>query len=364
MKLLEKVIEKRLRKLVHIDDMQFGFQSGKGTMDAAFILKQQQEKYLEANMELFYTFVDLEKAYDRVPRDLVYWCLRQRKVPEKLIRMVETTYRRSRTTVRTKYGRTDEFNIKVGLHQGSGLSPFLFIVVLDVISENFRTGLPWELLFADDLAVVAENEEELQGRWLKWQIGMEEKGLKVNTTKTEAMASSRRDLEVNIKDKRDDTLKQVQQFKYLGVTIDAKGGSHEAIRTRVAAAWNKWRELSGVINDKRMPRKLKVKLCCTVIRPVLLYGAEVWTVGKKEERILEATEMRMLRRIKGVTLRDRERSDNIRRELGVSDINEKVKEIRMRWYGHVRRREDEHQTKAAMESRIPGKRPRGRPKKR
>ncbi|XP_063585426.1 uncharacterized protein LOC134762814 [Penaeus indicus] len=136
------------------------------------------------------------------------------------------------------------------------------------------------------------------------------------------------------------------------------------MRARVAAAWNKWRELSGVISDRKMPRKLKVKFYITIIRPVLLYGAEVWTMGKEEERILEATEMRMLRRIKGVTLRERERSTDIRRELGVSDINEKVKEIRMRWYGHVKRREEGHPAKVAMESIVPGRRPRGRPKKR
>ena len=85
---------------------------------------------------------------------------------------------------------------------------------------------------------------------------------------------------------------------------------------------------------QKMPRRLKVKMYLTVIRLVLLYGAETWTVGKKEERILESTEMRMLRRIKGVTLRDRLRSFNIRRELGVNDIIEKVREIRLRWYGH------------------------------
>ena len=78
------------------------------------------------------------------------------------MRLVEATYRGASTVVRTTHGRTDEFPVKVGLHQGSGLSPFLFIVVLDVISEEFRCGLPNELLFADDLAVVTDTEEEMQ----------------------------------------------------------------------------------------------------------------------------------------------------------------------------------------------------------
>ena len=96
-----------------------------------------------------------------------------------------------RTVVRTTQGRTDEFPTKVGLLQGSGLSPFLFIVVLDVISIEFRCALRSELLFVDDLAVVTDTEEEMQRRWLGWQIGMESKGLIVNIGKTEVMVSSR-----------------------------------------------------------------------------------------------------------------------------------------------------------------------------
>ena len=84
-----------------------------------------------------------------------------------------------------------------------------------------------------------------------------------------------------------------------------------------------------------MPRKLKNKLYMAVIRPLLLYGAECWTVGKKEEHILEETEMRMLRRTKGVTLRDKIKRVNTRKELEANSIKEKVKEIRLRWYGHV-----------------------------
>ena len=157
----------------------------------------------------------------------------------------------------------------------------------------------------------------MQRSWLGWHIGMESKGLKVNIGKTEVMVSSRRGTKVNIKDSQGTSLRQVNTFKYLGVTISEERGSEEAVRARVSAAWDKWRDISGVISDKKMPRKLKIKLYMTVIRPVLLYGEESWTVRKKEEQILEKTEMRMLRRIKGVTLRDRVKSVDIRKELGV-----------------------------------------------
>ena len=96
--------------------------------------------------------------------------------------------------------------------------------------------------------------------------------------------------------------------------------SEEAVRARVGATWAKWRNLSGVSSDKKMSRKLKVVLYMTVIRPVFLHGAECWTVGKREEQILEKTEIRMLRKIKGVTLRDKVKSVDIRNELGVNSI--------------------------------------------
>ena len=202
----------------------------------------------------------------------------------------------------------------------------------------------------------------MQRRWLDWRIGMESKGLKVNIGKTEVMVSSRRGTKANIKDSQGTSLRQVNKLKYLGVTISEEGGSEEAVRARVSAAWGKWRDLSGVISDKKMPRKLKTKLYMTVIRPVLLYWAVCWTAIKKEEQILEKTEMRMLRRIKGVTLREKVMSVDIRKELGVTSIQEKVREMRLRWYGHMQRMEEHNEVRAVVDMRVPGKRPRGRPR--
>ena len=134
MKMFEKIVERRLRKLITVNNMQFGFSPGKATTDAVFNTQQLQEKHIEVHKDLFVTFIDFEKAYDRVPRDLMYWCLRRRGVPEKLMRLVEATYHGASTVVKTMHGRTDEFPIRVGLHQRSGRSPFPFTVLLDVIS--------------------------------------------------------------------------------------------------------------------------------------------------------------------------------------------------------------------------------------
>ena len=81
-----------------------------------------------------------------------------------------------------------------------------------------------------------------------------------------------------------------------------------------------------------MPRNIKIMLYMTVIRPVLLYAAECWTVEKKKEQILDNTEMR---RFKSVSLRDKVKSVGIRKELRVNSIKKKVREMRLRWYGYI-----------------------------
>ena len=80
----------------------------------------------------------------------------------------------------------------------------------------------------------------------------------------------------------------------------------------------------------------------------------------KEENILEKTEMRMLRRIKGVTVKDKVKSEDIRKELGVGSIKSKARESRLRWFGHKHRKEQESNLRKVMDMEIPGRRPRAR----
>jgi len=78
------------------------------------------------------------------------------------------------------------------MHQGSALSPLLFVIVMEAISREFRVALPWELLYADDLAMIAETEEELIKRLNEWKDNVESKRMRVNMNKTKAMRSGER----------------------------------------------------------------------------------------------------------------------------------------------------------------------------
>jgi len=90
-----------------------------------------------------------------------------------------------------------------------------------------------------------------------------------------------------------------------------------------------------------MPIAVEGKVYRTMIRSVLIYGSEAWTLRRREEERLERTEMRMLRWILGLMLKDRKRNDDIHRIIGVACITDKVREARLRWYGHIQWREDD-----------------------
>ena len=175
-----------IRQLVSIDDSQFGFIPGRSTTDAIFVVRQLQEKYLAANKRLYMAFVDLEKAFDWVPWKVIWWALRKLGVEEWIVRLVQGMYANAQSHVHAGEGYSEEFEVKVG-HQGLGFSTLLFIIMLEALSCEFRSGIPWEDLYADDLVIIIESLQECVRRLLTWKEAMEEKGLRVNAGKTKIM---------------------------------------------------------------------------------------------------------------------------------------------------------------------------------
>ena len=164
MKVWERIIGARLRDRVEITKQQYGFMPGKRTTDAMFSLRMLMEKYREGQRELHCVFVDLEKAYDRVPRKELWYCMRTSGIVEKYVQLVQDMYERSETVVRCAVGTTKSFKVKVGLHQESALSPFLFAVIKDRPTDETRRESPWTMLFADDIVICEETREEVERR--------------------------------------------------------------------------------------------------------------------------------------------------------------------------------------------------------
>ena len=97
MKILETIVDGLIRQVVSIDDSQFGFVPGRGTTDVIFVVRQLQEKYLAANKRLYMAFVDLEKAFDRVPRKVIWWALTKLGVEKWIVPLVQGKYANARS---------------------------------------------------------------------------------------------------------------------------------------------------------------------------------------------------------------------------------------------------------------------------
>ncbi|KAK3512866.1 hypothetical protein QTP70_028938 [Hemibagrus guttatus] len=286
MKLWERVVEARLRKVVEICEQQYGFMPRKSTTDAIFALRILMEKYRDGQRELHCVFVDLEKAYHRVPREELWYCMRKSGVAEKYIRVVQDMYERSRTVVRCAVGQTEEFNVEVGLHQGSALSPFLFAIVMDQLSEEVSQESPWTMMFADDIVICSESREQAEENLERWRFALERRGMKVSRSKTEYMCVNEREGSGTVR-LQGEEVKKVQEFKYLGSTVQSNGEYEKEVKKRVQAGWNGWRKVSGVLCDRKISARIKGKVYRTVVRPAMLYGLETVSLRKRQESELE-----------------------------------------------------------------------------
>ncbi|KAK3523729.1 hypothetical protein QTP70_009259 [Hemibagrus guttatus] len=317
----------------------------KSTTDAIFALRILMEKYRDGQRELHCVFVDLEKAYDRVPREELWYCMRKSGVAEKYVRVVQDMYERSRTVVRCAVGQTEEFKVEVGLHQGSALSPFLFAIVMDQLSEEVRQESPWTMMFADDIVICSESREQVEENLERWRFALERRGMKVSGSKTEYMCVNEREGSGTVR-LQGEEVKKVQEFKYLESTVQSNGECGKEVKKRVQAGWNGWRKVWGVLCERKISARIKGKVYRTVVRAAMLYGLETVSLRKRQESELEVAELKMLRFSLGVTRLDRIRNEYIRGTAHVGCLGDKVREARLRWFGHVQRR-DKYQTFAA-----------------
>lgn len=366
LKILERAVCNRLKKLVKLHDNQCGFVEGKSTVDAIQSLRILMEKHRDARVDLYLVFIDLEKAFDRVPRDLIWVALRSLNVPEAYVSIIMDMYDEARTRVRCTAGESDDFTVKVGVHQGSVLSPMLFNIIMLYLLRLIGEDLEISLLFADDIVLGSRDIVALQNALSRWDRILKAHGLRISISKTELLCCPFSDPERPLPDIyiNEQKLKSCSQFKYLGSIVNSEATCDDDIKHRTSVGWLKWRENSGVFCDRRMPRKLKGKLYTTVVRRALSYASECWTMYKSYENKMTAAEMKMLRMTAGVTKRDRIRSNHIRGSLYIKKpIIQTLKADRMRWYCHVRRRPPENPVQKAISTDVPtsGRRA-GRPK--
>lgn len=378
-KIYEQIINNRLKIILEpqLAEPQSGFRPGRNTQDHIFTIKQIIEKKQPQNKNIFLAFIDLQKAFDTVPRGKVWKGLREKGINNKIIKVIQDLYKNNTNYIINNNMKSEGFKTEMGLRQGGGLSPTLFNVHMDGIIKKseqeanklfigYRNLERVEItagVFADDVVITAGSEKKLQENLKVWKEKMEEEGMEININKTKIMVIGDKDIKTNI-EINNVKIEQVEEFKYLGVTLEGTGKQEAEINERIDKTIKLYYAMNQkFINKKEITKQTKIKVFNTIYRPVLTYGCESWNLSISQKDKIQAMEMKYLRRVLGVTKEDRIRNIQIREELGVKPVTHFIEMRQLSWWGHIQRMNNNRQVKLVYEARPQTKRKRGRPRK-
>ncbi|KAI4465121.1 geranylgeranyl pyrophosphate synthase [Holotrichia oblita] len=215
--------------------------------------------------------------------------------------------------------------------------------------------------FADDIVIFAKNERDLQTNLSIWNTAINDNGMRINKSKTKVMMIGENIERMNIEIDKE-KIEQVDHFQYLGVIIDETGTNEADINSRIQKTNKLYYAMNTkFINKKEISKQTKLKVFNAIYRLVLTFGCESWTLSERQKCKVQA--MKYLRRVRGVTKRDRMRNTDIRRDLGTKSIFEFIEERQLSWWGHLQRMNMERPVKKVWKAKIQKNRKKGRPRK-
>ncbi|CAG9116303.1 unnamed protein product [Plutella xylostella] len=383
-KAFARVLLNRLKQLSEkiLPETQFGFRPDRGTCEAIFSVRQLQEKSREQGRQLYLCFVDLEKAFDSVPREALWIVLEKLGCTEKFVRLLRLLHDDMQCCVAVEGEQSDFFPVTCGVKQGCVLAPTLFALyfavvvkeVLQTVSEGvrirFRTGnlfnlgrlkartkvshaLITEIMYADDLCFLAESPDGLQQLMSSFHQACCKFGLKISVKKTEVMTLDTHGHETLSIKLGEDELKQVHKFRYLGSTLTSKCDLDAEINNRIsaaAAAFGKLRSKVFCSHDLKLATKISMYMA--IVLPNLLYSSETWCLYRNHIRTLDRFHLKCLRSIIKIRWSDRVRNTEVLRRANVGGIEAYLMRRQLRWCGHVSRMAEERVAKRIFYSEL------------
>ncbi|KAI5718650.1 hypothetical protein M8J77_024598 [Diaphorina citri] len=373
-KILTRIILRRIEKNIDnfLTDDQFGFRRGMGTREAIITLRQIIEKRNKKGKVTYLSFVDLEKAFDNVNWSKMFELLKKIGINFKDRQIIHSLYKNEVGVIRSGEVQ-EEAVIQKGVRQGCSLSPYLFNVyvqeAINHIKEDTNVGIKIHgekidmLRFADDIAIITENENDLQRILERMNTIMKTKyNMRMNRTKTKVLVCSR-----NTEEQRprpilieNEYIEIVKEYKYLGSLITSDGTSKKEIKSRIMQAKNAFNKKKNLLTSRGIDLNTRKRLIKTFVWSVLLYGSEAWTMGKGEERRLMAFEAWCWRRMMKISWREHVTNEEVFRRAGERrNLMKQLKKRRATLIGHLLR----HGTLTArvIEGMIEGTNTVGRP---
>jgi exonuclease III len=390
-------------------EMQNGFKNGCGTIDGLFNTSIGLQKRKEHGLDTWVLFIDLMKAFDTVPRELLFQILRKFGMPDHFVNLVIRLH--TNCKIKFKVGDVDsEVDSDIGVRQGSCEGPVLFLFIIQAALEALDWTVPkpkfctrvgekgkisgdsggkhkrtitafelWASLFADDCGLLFETRADLiaganclyQG-FLQFGLHMHI-GRDTTKSKTEAMYCPAQSSKYEENDTSDFVVADgyihfCEDFKYLGAIISNTLTSDADVEKRIAAAGAAFGALRTCIFTKKgISRRVMGMIYSSLVLSVLLYGSECWCMTKTLLRHLRSFHHRCARTMCQITMhhtiKHHIKSKDLLQQLGIQSIEHYYNSRLLRWAGHVARMDSSRTPRKLLTGFLEQKRPTGRPTK-
>ena len=293
-----------------ISDSQFGFRRGRSTTDAIFLLQSLIQKVLNQKGRLYCAFVDLQKAFDSVYLNGLWFKLYKLGIDGQLLRVIRDMYDKVKSCVRHCNSFSEFFECSIGLRQGEVISPVMFSMFLEdlelFLQDDINSGLSIDditiilLLFADDMVILGKSPQDLQNSIDLLQSYCEKWGLSINVKKTKVVVFRKRG-QLRVEEEwfyNGEKLEAVNDFNYLGVVFNYTGSytlNQQTLSGKGLKALN-------ILLSKLRAFKLQPKTTCQLfdafVGSILSYGCETWGFSKSKE--IERIHLKFCKRILNV----------------------------------------------------------------
>jgi len=351
------LLDELLVFIPRLPDYQSAYQRNRSTVDQLFIINKVLDEHRSHGHSIHVVFIDIEKAFDSVRRSSIITALEVNDVPDYLIQRIIRLFVSDSFRIRLGSAYTDPVFPERGIQQGSPISAYLFILVLDLAIKELQASiardittpaLPLLLGYADDIALLVSSGHDASLILQSLSDHLLSHGLRINARKTKVMhiaSSPPFQLAFQLLGVHHD-VEPVNQFKYLGVWIDANHYRFHELHSRLQKANRAYHATRHIITDRRAPLSSKMYIYKSVISPVLLYGSEVWSWTRAIRVRIRDFEYQVLHTIAlnhfGAQAVNRYMSSVrlLRRKLRCTPLTDRVRISMLRWFGHIQRQDD------------------------